>query len=84
MKLTAFLLMFAFIAGFSGVAYAEANGLAKGVEDVTHAPFAGLTTVNDHLFTPVKEVNGAAIGAADTARAWVVSVGLNMGQPVKE
>jgi hypothetical protein len=74
---------FALVLGIAGAAHAESNPVAQGVETVTHAPFAGLDTVNDHLFTPVKEVNHAAIDATDKARGWVVSMGLNLGQPVE-
>lgn len=66
-----------------GAACAETNAVAGGVEKVTHAPFAGLMTVNDHLFSPVKEVDGGALDATDKVRGWVVSTGLNFGQPVE-
>lgn len=83
MKRFALLLFVAWFVGWTSPAFAEANGLAKGVDSVTHAPFAGLKTVNDHLFSPVKDLNGGALDVTDKARGWVVSVGLNLGQPIE-
>ena len=83
MKTISAVLILALCLGLTGLAYADTNGIAKGVDTVTHAPLAGLMTVNDHLFTPVKEVNGAVLDGTDKARGWVVSVGLNLGQPIE-
>ena len=83
MKVLLYFVLVAFALGFAGTAYADANSLAKGVDQVTHAPLAGLMTVSEHLFTPVKEVNGGALDVTDKARGWAVSVGLNGGQPVE-
>ncbi len=69
---------------FSGVAYCESNALSVGVEKVTKAPFTLLKDGNEHLFTPVKEIDRATLGFSDNARAAAVSVGLNFGEPVKE
>jgi len=83
MKMLSFLLLVLVAVGFSGAAYAESNPLAVGVEKVTHAPVAGLQTVSEHLFSPVKEVNAHVLGATDEVRGFVVRMGLNLGQPVE-
>lgn len=83
MKVLSLLLVVVVMMGFAGFAYAESNDLALGMEKLTHAPFAGLMDVNDHLFTPVKEVNHGALDVTDKARGWIISVGLNLGQPVE-
>lgn len=64
-------------------AYAESNALAIGVEKVTKAPFAMMKGGNEHLFSPVKDVNHAALTMVDEVRAATVSAGLNFGQPVE-
>jgi hypothetical protein len=68
---------------WSGAAFAESNALAIGVEQVTKTPFSALKGANQHLFTPVKEIDHAALDFTDNARAATVSVGLNFGQPVE-
>lgn len=83
MKPFAVLVLVVFAAGFCGSACAESNPVAKSVETVTHAPFAGAMTVSDHLFSPVKEASRGAFDITDKARGWVVSTGLNLGQPVE-
>jgi hypothetical protein len=80
------MLCLAVAAGFLALASdarAESNALALGVEKITKAPFDMAKGGNEHLFTPVKEVNGGALDVADHARAAVVSVGLNFGQAVE-
>ncbi|MGH7197642.1 MAG: hypothetical protein ACREH5_02735 [Candidatus Omnitrophota bacterium] len=76
-------LCLAFVLGWSAAAFAESNPLAVGVEQVTKAPFSALKGANEHLFTPVKEIDRAALDFTDKARAATVSVGLNLGQAVE-
>jgi hypothetical protein len=84
MKALAFVLGLAMLIGWSGVALAaESHALAVGVEKVTKAPFSALKGANEHLFTPVKEIDHTALDFTDNARAAVVSVGLNLGNPVE-
>ncbi len=68
---------------YSTAGFCETNGLAMGVEKVTKTPFSMLKGANDHLFSPVKDVDHAALDFTDNARAAVVSVGLNLGAPVE-
>ncbi len=84
MKMFAVFFLMIVALGFSGMAYAETNPVAGGVNTVSHAPVAGLKDVNGHLFTPVKEVNAPVRDAVDAARRWVVDVGLNLGQAIAE
>ena len=82
MKLFSMLLVAACLMGWCGLAMAESNDLAMGVEKVTKAPFTMLKGGNEHLFSPVKDVDAAALDFTDNARAAMVSVGLNLGQSV--
>lgn len=83
MKVMSLFMVMAFLALGAGTAYAETNGVALGVEKLTKAPFSMLKGGNEHLFTPVKEVNHGVLTLTDEVRAAVVSAGLNFGQPVE-
>ncbi len=79
------ILALAVFGAFSAPAFAAANELAKGVETVTHAPFAGLRDANDkHAHPSLKEAGASTLGAVDTARRWLVEVGFNLGQKMDE
>lgn len=82
MKALALVLGLAMLIGWSGAALAESHPLAVGVEQVTKAPFSALKGANDHLFTPIKQIDHTALDFTDNARAAVVSVGLNLGNSV--
>ena len=84
MKALSLVLVLVGLAAFSSVAYCDSNPLAVGVEKVTKAPFTLLKDGNEHLFTPVKEIDRATLGFSDNARAAAISVGLNLGEPVTE
>ena len=84
MKVFTLTLIIAFVIGWSGSALAGSNPLAIGVEKTTKAPFTMLKNGNEHLFTPVKEINHTVFDFTDNARAATVSVGLNWGYPVEE
>ncbi len=83
MKALSVLVLAACLLGWCGAALAESNALASGVEKVTKAPFMMLKGANEHLFSPVKDVDAAALDFSDNARAAVVSVGLNFGHSVE-
>jgi len=83
MKVMSLLMVMAFMTLSAGVASAETNALALGVEKLTKAPFSMLKGGNDHLFTPVKEINHGVLTVGDEVRAAVVSAGLNFGQAVE-
>ncbi len=84
MKSVSMLLVVAALLGFSAPAFCESNPLAVGLENVTKAPMTLLHDGNESLFTPVKDIDRPILGFADNARAAVVSVGLNLGQPVEK
>ena len=84
MKLASLLLAGALLMGVSGPAFCESNPIAGGVEKITHAPMRMVADGNESLFTPVKDVQRPILGFADSARAAVVSVGLNLGHSVDE
>lgn len=83
MKTMAWVVMVGLVLGAAGTVWAESNPVAIGVEQVTKAPFTALKNGNEHLFTPVKDIDAAALDFTDNARAAVVSVGLNLGQSVE-
>ena len=83
MKLSSLLLLVVCLVSFSGIAYAGSNALAIGTEQVTKTPFTLLKNGNEHLFTPVKDIDAAVLDFTDNARAAVVSVGLNFGEAVE-
>lgn len=83
MKSVSFLMVVVFLLGWTGVAFCDSNPIAMGVEKVTKAPITWLKNGNEHLFTPVKEIDRGALDLTDYARAAVVSVGLNLGKPVE-
>lgn len=83
MKSLAMVLTLGLILSYSTMGFCDSNPLAVGTEKLTKAPFSMLKGANDHLFSPVKDIDHAALDFTDNARAAVVSVGLNFGAPVK-
>ena len=83
-RLSALLLVLVVLAAFTASAFAATNDLAKGVETVTHAPFQGLKDANDHYaHSSFKDLGHGTVDVFDKARALLVSLGLNLGQPTE-
>ena len=68
----------------SGIGFCDSNPVATGVENITKLPFSMMKGANEHMFSPVKDVDHGVLTATDEARAAVVSVGLNLGQAVED
>ena len=83
MKRLVMLLSVVCLMGASQTAFCDSNPIAVGTEKITKAPFSMLMGANEHLFTPVKDINHGALYVTNEARAAVVSVGLNVGKPVE-
>ena len=83
MKRLLFVLSVLALLGTSQNAFCDSNPIAVGAEKITKAPFSMLMGANEHMFTPVKEIDHGALYVVNEARAAVVSVGLNAGKHVE-
>ena len=76
-------LMIVCCVGLSGLAYAESNAVAKGVDQVTYVPVKVALKGNEAMNSPIHEVGGGLILITEMARQGIIRV-FNLGKDVDE